>query len=178
MDWDVSADHSGAASPLMFRADPPDTPPLSSASSAGGSQGSIDIEKLKILLEGAAPLPMSAGRLRPTGKGHRRRSQMSAMSRTSVIESIAEEVTTDSGSPRAPAPRPPPVAVWDPTADRSSWRDSFDWDSEFGNTLRQYYAFQNEAREAVEESKNVWMDTEFSRFALQSEYLPGTSRCS
>lgn len=124
-----------------------------------------------MLLESSAPPSFSADRLRPTGKGHRRRSHMSEMSRISVIESIAEEVTSESGSPRAPKfehPPEPSIVVWDTQSRRNSWRESVDWESEFGVMLRQYYSLQTEAHETVQESQNMWLDTDFSRFALAS----------
>ncbi|KAG8906943.1 hypothetical protein FRB99_005717 [Tulasnella sp. 403] len=95
-----------------------------------------------------------------------------------IIESIAEEVPGHNGSPQAPkhdsfvtSPEHP-IIVWDPQINRDSWRDSRDWDTEFGVMLQRYYAFQHQAKEAVEESKLVWPDTEYSRFSLQSFYPP------
>ncbi|KAG8897872.1 hypothetical protein FRC00_003709, partial [Tulasnella sp. 408] len=155
--------------PMVFRPASPPTPPLSYASSVEGSQSSIDVEKLKMLLESSAPPSFNPDRLRPQGKGHRRRSHMSEMSRISVIESIAEEVTSESGSPRAPkfeSVPEPSIVIWDTQSRRSSWRESIDWESEFGVMLRQYYSLQTEARETVQESQNLWSDTDFSRFAL------------
>ncbi|KAG8935421.1 hypothetical protein FRC01_000028 [Tulasnella sp. 417] len=155
--------------PVVFRPASPPTPPLSYASSVDGSQSSIDVEKLKMLLESSAPPSFNPDRLRPQGKGHRRRSHMSEMSRISVIESIAEEVTSESGSPRAPTfesiPEPS-IVIWDTQSRRSSWRESIDWESEFGVMLRRFYSLQTEARETVQESQNMWLDTDFSRFAL------------
>ncbi|KIO25341.1 hypothetical protein M407DRAFT_25352 [Tulasnella calospora MUT 4182] len=157
--------------PMVFRPASPPTPPLSYASSADGSQSSIDVEKLKMLLESSAPPSFNPDRLRPQGKGHRRRSHMSEMSRISVIESIAEEVTSESGSPRAPkfeSIPEPSIIVWDTQSRRSSLRESIDWESEFGVMLRRYYSLQTEAHETVQESQNMWLDTDFSRFALAS----------
>jgi hypothetical protein len=38
--------------------------------------------------------------------------------------------------------------------------------------LRKYYALRDEAQDTVMESKQVWLDTPFSIFAVQCEYLP------
>ncbi|KAG9000392.1 hypothetical protein FRB90_011833, partial [Tulasnella sp. 427] len=165
-DLSMSTDQSQSQ---IFRAASPPTPPLSYASSADGSQSSIDVEKLKMLLEGSAPPSFNPDRLRPQGKGHRRRSHMSEMSRISMIESIAEEVTSESGSPRAPtfdSIAEPSIVFWDNQSRRSSWRSSIDWESDFGAMLREYYSLQTEARQTVQESQHMWLDTDFSRFAL------------
>ncbi|KAG8989046.1 hypothetical protein FRB90_002435, partial [Tulasnella sp. 427] len=100
----------------------PPTPPLCYASSADGSQSSIDAEKLNALLETSAPPSFNPDRRRPQGKGHRRRSYMSEMSRIPIIESIAEEVTSENGSPRAPKFEPlpdPSVRIWGGPSRRS-----------------------------------------------------------
>jgi hypothetical protein len=47
------------------------------------------------------------------------------------------------------------------------------WDDEKGITaLRKYYALRDEAQDTVSESKQVWLDTPFSVFAVQCEYSP------
>lgn len=63
---------------------------------------------------------------------------------------------------------PPPVIVVDP---ETSSVDSFSlWDDELGITaLRRYYALRDEAEDAVSESKQTWLDTPFSLFAVQCE---------
>ncbi|KAG9038638.1 hypothetical protein FRB95_000227 [Tulasnella sp. JGI-2019a] len=156
---------------------PPETPALSSSSSARGSQSSIDVDRLRVLLENASLEPPSfgGGRARPRDKGRHR---WSVQSRISHIESIAEEVMNENGSPQASkrdsffAPAAPPVVIYDAEFDRDSRRNSVDWDSEFGQVLRRYHAFRTEALEAVDQSKMAWMDTEGSRFALSSFHVP------
>lgn len=45
------------------------------------------------------------------------------------------------------------------------------WDSERGiEALDRYYALRNEAEDAVIQSKQIWSDTPFSLYAVQSEF--------
>ncbi|KAG8863271.1 hypothetical protein FRB96_008762 [Tulasnella sp. 330] len=155
----------------------PGTPALSMSTSVRGSQASIDVDRLRVMLESASipDLGVFSGRLRPHSKGYKRRS---GHSHISVIESIAEEIISPSSTPRESkrssffASAAPSVAIYDPEMEMDSRRNSVDWDSQFGQVLRRYHAFRNEAFEAVAESKMTWMDTDVSRFALSSFHAP------
>jgi len=89
-----------------------DTPPLSIASDvsslSGGSQSSIDLSQINIALANATH-PMSSGHSRTTGvgprtrarapgTGHRRRYSKAHMSRSSVYETIEEELVSSASS--------------------------------------------------------------------------------
>ena len=172
-----------------------ETPPLSMSdgysSFSEGSLSSIDLSQLNVLLSNTTQPSFSAtfDRARPhvRGHGHRRRISQARASRTSVYETIEEELTSpplsrmSSFEHSAPgstsntvklaeaetkAMDPPPVYVVDP---ETSSVDSFSlWDDERGITaLRRYYALRDEAEGAVTESKRTWLDTPFSVFALQ-----------
>jgi len=168
--------------PTVMISQPPDTtPPLSSSegSQSGGSQSSIDIGRLKFLLQTASAGQSSSNtrsRVRARGQGHRRRpSQMSHSS--IIVDTIQEEIPALSHSPS-------------PSTDMRSNRNSFDsvasippaapeeepqveimeWDDErvvLG--LRRYYALRNEADETITQSRLVWPDTPFSLHALHSK---------
>ena len=97
------------------------------------------------------------------------------MSRSSVYETIHEEVSVSSGSPSTSHPTPQSAAkqpsVASPMVNNSVYvvesdRDSIysaSWDDESGiTTLRRYYALRNEAQVTVDESKRVWLDTPLS----------------
>ena len=151
--------NSRSASPLFFNSAPPDTPPLSCCSSTG-SQSSIDMDQLRVLLEQPTPPVSSKSRARARGQGHRR--PVSQISRNSVIETIVEE---------APGQSPTSGFRFNPNFTTSFLNDSgseiVDLEDEVHvEVLRKYYAFTTEARNTVERSKVVWSDTEFSRFAL------------
>ncbi|KAI6028122.1 hypothetical protein EDC04DRAFT_164044 [Pisolithus marmoratus] len=172
-----------------------ETPPLSIcdgySSFSEGSQSSIDLAQLNFMLANAThPLANTAfDRVRPRarGHGHRRRISQARASRTSVYETIEEEMTT-SLSPFSSPDRSTPgsatktvqlpesatktmgpsrVFVVDP--ETSSVDSISPWDDESGITaLRKYYALRDEAQDAVTESKRLWVDTPFSIFAVQS----------
>ncbi|KAH9913689.1 uncharacterized protein BXZ73DRAFT_81864 [Epithele typhae] len=164
-----------------------DTPPLSNSdgsSVSGDSQSSIDIGHLNSLLANTSN-PSSgisrARRARARGAGHRRRIDEARMSRSSVYETIQEEVSVGSSSPSASVSQPTPLhvspAIANSMANSSVYVVESDgdsiysetWDDETGiTTLRQYYALRSEAQVTVDESKMVWPDTPFSLFALQS----------
>lgn len=167
-----------------------DTPPLSisdgCSSFSEGSLSSIDLQQLSVLLSNTSqPLSNAAfERTRPPTHGHhRRRISQARASRTSIYETIEEEFTSSAmSSPQHTIPGstpkpveaamkmmvPPPVIVVDP---ETSSVDSFSlWDDELGITaLRRYYALRDEAEDAVSESKQTWLDTPFSFFAVQCE---------
>ena len=177
-----------------------ETPPLSMSdgysSFSEGSLSSIDLSQLNGLLSNTThPLSNAAfDRARPhaRGLGHRRRISQARASRTSIYETIEEELTSSLSSKSsqysipgsasdtlklAEAAKktmdPPPVFVVDP---ETSSVDSFSlWDDERGITaLRRYYALRDEAEGAVTESKSTWSDTPFSVFALQCEWYGRT----
>lgn len=164
-----------------------DTPPLSSSdgsSISGGSQSSIDLSQINIALSNATH-PMSTvardrARARARGTGHRRRYSKSHISRSSVYETIEEEMSNASTSPAptllskksSPTTRQPIFVVDSDTVgsihSKPEEESSF-WDDEHGIvTLRKYYALRDEAENVVVESKRTWLDTPFSLFALQS----------
>ena len=117
-------------------------------------------------------------RARARGHGHRRRASQARASRSSVYETIEEEIA-DSLSPVKPSPvsmknsptvRQPIFIVEPdtPSLDNGSPEESI-WDGENGIvTLRKYYALRDEAESTVSESKLQWIDTPFSLFAVQS----------
>ncbi|KAI6113748.1 hypothetical protein EDD16DRAFT_1802786, partial [Pisolithus croceorrhizus] len=172
-----------------------ETPPLSIcdgySSLSEGSQSSIDLGQLNFMLANATHPPASTAfdrvRSRARGHGHRRRISQARASRTSVYETIEEEMTT-SLSPFSSPDRSTPgsatktvqlpesvtktmgpsrVFVVDP--ETSSVDSISPWDDEKGITaLRKYYALRDEAQDAVTESKRIWVDTPFSVFAVQS----------
>lgn len=171
-----------------------DTPPLSLSdgysSLSEGSQSSIDLSQLNVMLANAThPLASSAFdrvRLRGRGHGHRRQISQARASRTSIYETIEEEgtmslspfnspdrTTSDSATKTVKLPGsasktigPAQVFVVDP---ETSSVDSVSlWDDDKGITaLRKYYALRDEAQDAVNESQRVWSDTPFSIFAVQ-----------
>ncbi|KAI6137090.1 hypothetical protein F5141DRAFT_1230782 [Pisolithus sp. B1] len=172
-----------------------ETPPLSIcdgySSLSEGSQSSIDLGQLNFMLANATHPPASTAfdrvRSRARGHGHRRRISQARASRTSVYETIEEEMTTSLSpfsSPDRSAPGsatktvqlpesvtktmgPSRVFVVDP--ETSSVDSISPWDDEKGITaLRKYYALRDEAQDAVTESKRIWVDTPFSVFAVQS----------
>lgn len=172
-----------------------ETPPLSIcdgySSLSEGSQSSIDLAQLNHMLANVThPAAITAfDRMRPRarGHGHRRRISQARASRTSIYETIEEEMTS-SLSPFSSPDRSTPgsatktvqlpesvtktmgpsrVFVVDP--ETSSVDSISPWDEEGGITvLRKYYALRDEAQDAVTESKRTWMDTPFSIFAVQS----------
>ncbi|KAF8580290.1 hypothetical protein K439DRAFT_1637168 [Ramaria rubella] len=166
--------------PLVTISQPPDTtPPLSSSegSQSGESQSSIDIVRLKVLLQTAsAGSKSSTARARARGRGHRRRA--SQMSRSSAIATIQEENPglTNSPSPDRRANRDsfessssfqPSLREPEPLLEPSV--DIVEWDDEHMVVgLRKYYALRSEADETISHSRTVWPDTPFSIHALQT----------
>jgi serine/arginine repetitive matrix protein 2 len=165
-----------------------DTPPLTSydsSSQSDGSQSSIDLSSLNIILSNATH-PMASGararaRARVRGHGHRRRQSGGRISRSQVYETIEEEMSSGVNSPVPSAPSiaskksqssiqcetvfivDPDMASVDVNSDSHSA-----WDDETGIiALRRYYALRDEAQDALVESKRVWEDTPFSLFAVQ-----------
>ena len=171
-----------------------DTPPLTSydsSSQSDGSQSSIDLSSLNVILSNAThPMPSGArarARARAHGQGHRRRQSGGRVSKSQVYETIEEEMSSTVNSPVPPAPsiaskksnpsiHCEPVFIVDPdtaSADMNSSSHSL-WDDETGIiALRRYYALRDEAQDAVVESKRVWEDTPFSLFAVQCTHTFG-----
>jgi serine/arginine repetitive matrix protein 2 len=161
-----------------------DTPPLSSSDGSSiseGSQSSIDLSQIDFALSNAThPMPTvgrNRARARARGTGHRRRYSKSHISRSSVYETIEEEMSNASGSPAksllskksSPTTRQPVFVVDSDTVSVHSQPEESTWDDERGiTTLRKYYALRDEAENVVDESKRTWLDTPFSLFALQS----------
>ncbi|KAJ7088519.1 hypothetical protein B0H15DRAFT_841620 [Mycena belliarum] len=161
-----------------------DTPPLSSAESMSeGSQSSIDIDmsEVNVILSNTTyPMATTARdrvRARARGHGHRRRVSVaqSRASRSSVYETIHEEMASPAPSSTASKKSNSPTArqgvfVVDPDAGSVDWSPGGrGWDDERGIiALRKYYALRHEAEDTVSESKRTWSDTPFSVYALQA----------
>ncbi|KAG1727136.1 hypothetical protein EDB19DRAFT_1914356 [Suillus lakei] len=171
-----------------------ETPPLSISdgysSFSEGSQSSIDLSHVNCMLSnGTHPLSnITLDRVRPRarGHGHQRRISQARLSRTSIYETIEEELTTSlpptsslhslPGSAAKTVQLPnsatktigrAPVFIADP---ETASVDSVSlWDDERGiMALRKYYALRDEVEDTVTESQRVWLDTPFSVFAVQS----------
>ena len=158
-----------------------------------GSLSSIDLSQLNLLLSNAsAAHPLSnvtLNRARLHVCGHRHRISQARASRTSVYETIEEELTSPVSSTNSlehsvpgsvsKTPKlaeivkkptdPPQVFVVDP---KTSSVDLYSlWDDEQGITaLRRYYALRDGTEGTVMESKRTWMDTLFSVLVVQCEW--------
>jgi hypothetical protein len=114
-------------------------------------------------------------RVRARGHGHRRRYSQAHASRSSVYETIEEEMSNASSPARtigskmsSPTQCQPIFVVESDTASINSVTEETIWDDERGIVaLRKYYALKDEAHVTVVESKRQWLDTPFSVFALQ-----------
>ena len=100
------------------------------------------------------------------------------MSRSSVYETIQEEASVLSSSPSPKHPTPQSVAkqAASPLVNNSVHIADGDSESIYSEergimTLRHYYALRDEAHETVAESRRIWVDTPFSVFAVQCEYI-------
>ncbi|KAF8060726.1 hypothetical protein FPV67DRAFT_304096 [Lyophyllum atratum] len=158
-----------------------DTPPLSVSdgfsSMDEGYQSSIDLSHVNLVLANATHPISTIGRnrirARARGHGHRRRASHARASRSSVYETIEEEISyspspnrtfTSKGTPTVCQP----IFIVEPDTTEASPGQSI-WDDENGIiALRRYYALKDEAQTTVVESKRAWLDTPFSVFALQS----------
>jgi len=112
----------------------------------------------------------SRSRIRSKGHGHRRRLSGIQISRTSVYETIEEENNTPvtDGFPDSVKAVLSPVIndnviIVDP--DDAS---SVEWDERGVVALRKYYTLKDEADITIKESKQLWLDTPFSIYAVQS----------
>ncbi|KAJ6577467.1 hypothetical protein B0H19DRAFT_561509 [Mycena capillaripes] len=158
-----------------------DTPPLSSAegsSMSDGSQSSIDMSQINVMLSNAThPMASTARdrvRARARGQGHRRRmsAAQSRASRSSVYETIQEEFASPAPSTIGSKKSSSPTAcqgVFISTGSVDLSADGPGWDDERGiMALRRYYALRHEAEDTVTESRRMWSDTPFSLYALQA----------
>jgi serine/arginine repetitive matrix protein 2 len=174
-----------------------ETPPLSISdgysSFSEGSQSSIDLSHVNYMLSNVThPLSNATfDRVRPRARsyGHQQCISQARASRTSIYETIEEEFTTSlsltSSLQSLPGPATnniqlpdsatktighTPVFVADP---ETASVDSVSlWDDERGITvLCKYYALHDKVEDTVTESQRVWLDTPFSVFAVQCEYL-------
>ncbi|KAJ7473614.1 hypothetical protein B0H11DRAFT_2036563 [Mycena galericulata] len=166
-----------------------DTPPLSSAegsSMSEGSQSSIDMSQVNVMLSNATH-PMSSTardrvRARARGHGHRRRVSVAQAraSRSSVYETIQEElaspvpsVSTASKKSSSPTACQGVFVVDHDACSVDLSPGGVGWDDERGIVaLRKYYALRHEAEDTVLESKRMWSDTPFSVYALQAFQPP------
>lgn len=155
---------------------------------SGGSFSSIDMADVSVMLANTthpvSTLASARARVRDNGHGHRRRYSKAHVSRSSVYETIEEEM---SSAPSSPAQSLPSSATkkLNPAADDStacqgvvyvvgsdteSIQDPEEsiWDDERGIVaLRKYYTLKDEAQETVLESQRTWRDTPWSLFTLQ-----------
>ena len=165
-----------------------DTPPLlaeEGESQSEGSQSSIDLSGISMILSNTAH-PHSVrdrARTRARGEGHRRRISQARASRSSMYETIEEEMSNSSSLPPSPhSSISEKCGVREVSHGRSSvyivdpempLSDSLStWDEENGITwMRKYHALKEEAQDTVVDSKRVWVDTPYSLYALQCKYL-------
>ncbi|KAJ3908042.1 hypothetical protein F5879DRAFT_794348 [Lentinula edodes] len=160
-----------------------DTPPLSASdgsSISGGSQSSIDLAQINRILANAthpiSNIALQRDRARARGEGHRRRISQARMSRSSVYETIEEEIYSPGDTPLSQSTASKkssptaiqPVFIVDP-ADNASIHSIDSWDEERGIVaLRRYHELRSEAEYTVSESRRLWVDTPFSIYALQN----------
>ncbi|KAF8959872.1 hypothetical protein BDZ97DRAFT_1666634 [Flammula alnicola] len=147
-----------------------DTPPLSASdgsSMSEGSQSSIDLSQINVALSNAthpmSTFSMNRVRARARGTGHRRRYSKAHISRSSVYETIEEEMmSSHSSSPAqsllskksSPTTRQAIFIVDHDTASINSQPEEPTWDDERGIVaLRKYYALRDEAHTTVSESR-------------------------
>lgn len=151
-----------------------DTPSLSSgetSSVASDSISSIDLSHVNLSLTNMSyPIIMqSRTRIRSKGHGHRRRLSGIQISRASVYETIEEENNTpiSDGFPESIKASLSPVIddniiIVDP--DDAS---TVEWDEAGIVAMRKYYTLKDEVDVTIEESKQLWLDTPFSIYAVQ-----------
>lgn len=111
----------------------------------------------------------SRNRIRSKGHGHRRRLSGIQISRTSVYETIEEENHTPvtDGFPDSVKASLSPVIddgviIVDPDD-----APTVQWDERGIVALRKYYTLKDEADTTIQESKQLWLDTPFSIYAVQ-----------
>ena len=130
-------------------------------------------------MNGSRPSSMvsssSGSRIRARGQGHRRRS----VSRSSRVETIMEEVPGlaspySSGSSVSSLVSAVPSMQFEIVNSKSAEHDVDivqPWDEDEANTeiMHRYHTLRREAMVIVQQSKQDWADTDFSRFALACE---------
>ncbi|KAI0300079.1 hypothetical protein B0F90DRAFT_1817688 [Multifurca ochricompacta] len=153
-----------------------DTPPLSlsgdTSSIASDSISSIDLSRINVSLTNMSypSVMQSRTRIRSRGHGHRRRMSGIQISRSSVYETIEEEMSVNS----TPVMNYFPDSLKSPVADDnvivvdSDDSSSVAWDGRGVAALRKYYRLKDEADATIRESKQVWLDTPLSIYAIQS----------
>lgn len=111
----------------------------------------------------------SRNRIRSKGHGHRRRLSGIQITRASVYETIEEENNTSISddfpdSVKAPLPlvTDDNVIIVDPD-DVST----VEWDERGIVALRRYYTLKDEVDVTIKESKQLWLDTPLSIYAVQ-----------
>jgi serine/arginine repetitive matrix protein 2 len=114
----------------------------------------------------------SRTRMRSKGHGHRRRLSGIQISRASVYETIEEENNSpisDGFTDSVNAPLPPViddnVIIVDPDD-----TCGIEWDERGIAALRNYYTLKDEADVTLKESKQLWLDTQFSIYAVQCAF--------
>ena len=158
---------------------------------SGGSFSSIDMADMSMMLSNTthpvSTLASARARARDHGHGHRRRYSKAHVSRSSVYETIEEEMSSAPSSPAQSLPGSATKklnAADDSTAcqglvyvvgsDTESIQDPEEsiWDDERGIVaLRKYYTLKDEVQETVQESQRTWMDTPWSIYTLQCKLL-------
>ena len=106
----------------------------------------------------------SRTRIRSKGHGHRRRLSGIQISRASVYETIEEENNTPIDSIKTPLSPviDDNVIIVDP--DDAS---TIEWDERGIVALRKYYTLKDEVDVTIKESKQLWLDTPLSIYAVQ-----------
>ncbi|KAH9029382.1 hypothetical protein EDB84DRAFT_1439362 [Lactarius hengduanensis] len=145
-----------------------DTPPLSSSgetsSVASDSISSIDLSRVNLSLTSYPSIVQPRTRIRSRGSGHRRRISGIRISRTSVYETIEEEMSAIST----------PVLDCFPDTVKAPLSPVIDDNViviGMSAELRRCagtYTLKDEADVTISESKQAWLDTPFSVYAVQS----------
>jgi serine/arginine repetitive matrix protein 2 len=108
----------------------------------------------------------SRNRIRSKGHGHRRRLSGIQITRASVYETIEEENNTpiSDGFPDSPLA---PVADDNVIIVDPDDVSTVEWDERGIVALRKYYTLKDEVDVTIKESKQSWLDTPFSIYAVQ-----------
>jgi len=116
------------------------------------------------------PITMqSRTRIRSKGHGHRRRLSGIQISRASVYETIEEENHTPvtDGFPDSVKASLSPVIDDGVIIVEPDDVPTVKWDERGIVALRNYYTLRDEADVTIQESKQLWLDTPFSIYAVQ-----------
>jgi serine/arginine repetitive matrix protein 2 len=111
----------------------------------------------------------SRNRIRSKGHGHRRRLSGIQIARTSVYETIEEEnnTTISDGFPDSVKASLPPVTDDNVIIVGPNDVSTVEWDERGIVALRKYYTLKDEIDVTIKESKQSWLDTPFSIYAVQ-----------